>query len=85
MVSYIDYTRIEGHRRLEESNAHHVSNATVSDDAQFWVSRTESGLALRARFPDTVLAHSVMTAFSDALVALLAEATDEAATTALTR
>ncbi len=85
MVSYIDYTRIEGHRGLEESNAHHVSNATVSDDAQFWVSRTTSGLALRARFPDTVLAHSVMTAFSGALVALLAEATDQATTTALKR
>ncbi|WP_415974256.1 condensation domain-containing protein [Rhodococcus sp. 077-4] len=71
MVSYIDYTRIGGHEQFDRSNAHHISNATVSDDAQFWVSRTASGLALRARFPDTAAARTVMEAFTAELVALM--------------
>ncbi len=78
MVSYIDYTKVEGHERFDESNAHHISNATVSDDAQFWISRTRSGLALRSRFPDTAVARSVMTAFVDELVALLRASTANA-------
>ncbi|NLG54571.1 MAG: condensation protein [Rhodococcus sp.] len=53
MVSYIDYRRIEGSDRHRELNARHISNITVCDDAQFWVSRTTEGLSLRSRFPDT--------------------------------
>ena len=75
MVSYIDYTRIEGHERFDESNAHHISNATVSDDAQFWISRTRSGLALRSRFPDTAVARSVMAAFVGELTTLMRAST----------
>ncbi|WP_179276179.1 condensation domain-containing protein [Rhodococcus sp. 06-235-1A] len=83
MVSYIDYTRIEGHEHFEESNAHHISNATVSDDAQFWVSRTTTGLALRSRFPDTATARSVMAAFVDELVALMRASTMQPGVAAL--
>lgn len=84
MVSYIDYTRIDGHELFEDSNAHHISNATVSDDAQFWVSRTPSGLALRARFPDTPTARAVMAAFTAELVALMRACTTKPDIAALT-
>ena len=84
MVSYIDYTRISGHERLDRSDAHHISNATVSDDAQFWVSRTTSGLALRSRFPDTAAARSVMDAFTAELVALMRASTAKPESAALT-
>ncbi|WP_032404104.1 condensation domain-containing protein [Rhodococcoides fascians] len=84
MVSYIDYTRAEGHERFDESNAHHISNATVSDDAQFWISRTRSGLALRSRFPDTAVARAVMTAFVDELATLMRACTANADIGALT-
>ncbi|MGV8875093.1 MAG: condensation domain-containing protein [Rhodococcus sp. (in: high G+C Gram-positive bacteria)] len=78
MVSYIDYTRIDGHERFEQSNAHHISNATVSDDAQFWISRTTSGLALRSRFPDTAVARSVMSAFIGELATSMRASTENA-------
>ena len=84
MVSYIDYTRIGGHERYDRTDAHHISNATVSDDAQFWVSRTTSGLALRSRFPDTAAAHSVMDAFTAELVALMRACTTKPDIAALT-
>ncbi len=83
MVSYIDYTRIDGHEHFEESNAHHISNATVSDDAQFWISRTTSGLAIRARFPDTAVARSVMISFIDELVAVMRASIAQAGVAAL--
>lgn len=78
MVSYIDYTKIQGHERYDESNAHHISNSTVSDDAQFWISRTRSGVALRSRFPDTAVARSVMSAFVDELGTLMRAPTSNA-------
>ncbi|WP_179274867.1 MULTISPECIES: condensation domain-containing protein [unclassified Rhodococcus (in: high G+C Gram-positive bacteria)] len=84
MVSYIDYTKIGGHERFDRTDAHHISNATVSDDAQFWVSRTASGLALRSRFPDTATAHSVMDAFTAELVALMRTSAAKAENAALT-
>ena len=84
MVSYIDYTRIDGHERFDRTDAHHISNATVSDDAQFWVSRTTTGLALRSRFPDTAAAHSVMDAFTAELVALMRASTTKPESAALT-
>ncbi len=70
MVSYVDYRFLPGadmpHRR-----AHHISNVTTADDAQFWISRTDEGLALRARFPDTELAQRVVGMFSAALSATI--------------
>ncbi|QNG19464.1 condensation protein [Rhodococcus triatomae] len=63
MVSYIDYRRLPGTDDHEMLNAHHVSNVTVADDAQFWISRTNRGLALRSRFPDTPVARATVESF----------------------
>lgn len=63
MVSYIDYRRLPGTDDHELLNAHHVSNVTVADDAQFWISRTNRGLALRSRFPDTATATATLELF----------------------
>lgn len=63
MVSYIDYRRLPGAASHAEIDAHHISNVTTADDAQFWVSRTDDGLALRSRYPDTPVAHAQLTAF----------------------
>ncbi|MFC9841403.1 condensation domain-containing protein [Rhodococcus sp. NPDC127530] len=63
MVSYIDYRRLPGTDDHDELNAHHISNVTVADDAQFWISRTQRGLALRSRFPETSTARRAVTEF----------------------
>ncbi|MGC0364946.1 hypothetical protein ABH922_002930 [Rhodococcus sp. 27YEA15] len=63
MVSYIDYRKLPGTDDHEELNAHHVSNVTVADDVQFWISRTNKGLSLRSRFPDTATANAAMQRF----------------------
>lgn len=63
MVSYIDYRRLPGTDDHDELNAHHISNVTVADDAQFWISRTNRGLSLRSRFPDTDVANVTMVNF----------------------
>ncbi|GAB3496906.1 condensation domain-containing protein [Amycolatopsis cihanbeyliensis] len=72
MVSYTDYRRFPGSARHVEANAQHISNVTVADDAQFWVSRTHEGLFLRSRYPGTDLATRQVTAFTDTLARLLA-------------
>jgi hypothetical protein len=74
MVSYVDYRRLPGnedHRRL---GARHISNVTVADDAQFWISRTDDGVAIRSRFPDTSTAHDTVSRFLAETSAVLAEA-----------
>ena len=58
MVSYIDYRTLPGARLHESIAAHHISNASTADDAQFWISRTDDGLALRARHPDTLVSQA---------------------------
>ncbi|MCJ0903608.1 condensation domain-containing protein [Rhodococcus sp. ARC_M6] len=63
MVSYIDYRKLPGTDDHELLNAHHISNVTVADDAQFWISRTNRGLSLRSRFPDTGVANVTMVKF----------------------
>ncbi|WP_328857591.1 condensation domain-containing protein [Williamsia herbipolensis] len=63
MVSYVDYRRLPGAHAHDLLDAHHISNVTSADDAQFWISRTESGLALRTRYPDTAVARATMDAF----------------------
>lgn len=73
MVSYIDYRRLPGNERHRDVNAHHISNVTVCDDAQFWVSRTPEGLSIRSRFPDTPLAQATIARFLTGLVTTLAE------------
>ncbi|MFZ2173026.1 MAG: condensation domain-containing protein [Rhodococcus sp. (in: high G+C Gram-positive bacteria)] len=71
MVSYIDYRRLPGSEDHELLNAHHISNVTMADDAQFWISRTHRGLALRSRFPETPTARRTVTEFLDLLCDVL--------------
>ncbi|WP_216208311.1 condensation domain-containing protein [Amycolatopsis aidingensis] len=72
MVSYTDYRRFQGSERHAEVDAQHISNVTVADDAQFWVSRTHEGLFLRSRYPGTPVAIRQITAFTGALTRILA-------------
>jgi hypothetical protein len=60
MVSYLDYRRLPGHLELSRRRALHVSAPTLADDLQLWISRTEAGLAVRARMPDTPTARHVV-------------------------
>ncbi|MGW0177717.1 condensation domain-containing protein [Rhodococcus sp. NPDC003322] len=73
MVSYIDYRRLAGTEHHRDINAHHISNVTVCDDAQFWVSRTTEGLSIRSRLPNTPVARSTIERFLSGLAAVLAE------------
>ncbi len=70
MISYIDYRTLPG-ASAAERNAHHISNVTSADDAQFWISRTADGLFLRSRFPDTALGHDVIEKFAQTLTTVL--------------
>lgn len=70
MISYIDYRVLPGAEACDR-NAHHISNVTTADDAQFWVSRTEDGLFLRARFPDTPEGHAVIERFVARLASVI--------------
>lgn len=63
MVSYVDYRRLPGHEEMRAVDAHHISNVTVADDAQFWISRTVEGIALRSRFPDNPTARRTVESF----------------------
>jgi hypothetical protein len=60
MASYLDYRRLPGHDELVRRRAHHVSAPTLADDLQMWISRTDAGLAVRARMPDTTTARQVV-------------------------
>jgi hypothetical protein len=73
MASYLDYRRLPGHRELARRRACHVSAPTRADDLQLWVSRTDAGLAVRARMPDTPTAQRVV---SDLLAAWAARLHD---------
>lgn len=72
MVSYIDYRQLPGADRHDDIGAHHISNATTADDAQFWISRTDRGLALRTRYPDTAVARTTIDDFLDDVAVTLA-------------
>lgn len=71
MVSFVDYRGLPGASAHVDIGAHHVSNVTTADDAQFWISRTERGLALRTRYPGTEAAEPVITSFLDELARFL--------------
>lgn len=73
MVSWIDYRHLPGAARMRERSAHHISAATLADDLQLWLSRTDAGLAVRARFPDTPQAYATVGALLDDLAARLRE------------
>lgn len=70
MISYIDYRALPG-ANADDRNAHHISNVTTADDAQFWVSRTRDGIALRSRFPDTSQGHAIIASFALTLAAVI--------------
>ncbi|SIR79087.1 condensation domain-containing protein [Williamsia sterculiae] len=63
MVSYIDYRVLPGGDVHTELDAHHISNVTTADDAQFWISRTDHGLAIRTRYPDTAIGRATIDTF----------------------
>lgn len=64
-VSYLDYRRLPGHAASAGRRAHHVSAATRADDLQLWVSRTDDGVAVRARMPRTETAVETVGALLD--------------------
>ncbi|MFE7508823.1 hypothetical protein [Promicromonospora sp. NPDC057488] len=64
-VSYLDYRRLPGHAASAGRAAHHVSAATRADDLQVWVSRTDDGIAVRARMPRTPTAVATVDAVLD--------------------
>ncbi|MBA8809584.1 hypothetical protein [Promicromonospora sukumoe] len=64
-VSYLDYRRLPGHAASAGRGAHHVSAATRADDLQVWVSRTDDGIAVRARMPRTPEAVTTVDAVLD--------------------
>ncbi|SFB36803.1 Condensation domain-containing protein [Amycolatopsis marina] len=74
MVSYTDYRGLRGSEQHAPRRAQHISNVTVADDAQFWVSRTHEGLFLRARYPDTPEAHQNVAAFIESFTAIISQA-----------
>ncbi|NLE82812.1 MAG: condensation protein [Rhodococcus sp.] len=80
MVSYIDYRRLPGTDDHDELNAHHISNVTVADDAQFWISRTNKGLALRSRFPETPTARHSVSLFLETLQKVLVDVCEHGVT-----
>ncbi|PUB24529.1 condensation domain-containing protein [Promicromonospora sp. AC04] len=75
-VSYLDYRRLPGHTAAAGRRAHHVSAATRADDLQVWVSRTDDGIAVRARMPRTDVAVETVDALLDHWTARLAALTD---------
>jgi mycolipenoyl-CoA---2-(long-chain-fatty acyl)-trehalose mycolipenoyltransferase / long-chain-acyl-CoA---trehalose acyltransferase len=60
MVSWLDYRRLPGGAHARARAATHVSATTLADDLQLWVSRTEDGLATRARLPETEKARALV-------------------------
>ncbi|GAA1455699.1 condensation domain-containing protein [Williamsia maris] len=71
MVSYLDYRRFDG---LPTMNVHHVSSDGRADTLQLWFWRDENGVHLRARFPDTETAATVVHTLVDDLIRI---ATDQ--------
>ncbi|ATL67683.1 condensation domain-containing protein [Nocardia terpenica] len=67
-VSYADYRQLPGGSRSElglslPRNATHISRTAPLDDVQLWFARTDDGLALRTRYPDTQTARAVVAEF----------------------
>lgn len=60
MASYVDYRRLPGHATHGPLDARHVSAVTDADDVQIWFTRTDTGLAVRTRVPDTVIARATV-------------------------
>jgi condensation domain-containing protein len=67
MISYLDYRRTAAAQDLSAHNAHHVSASTPADNVQVWFSRTDRGLAVRTRLPDTAAATAAVETWLDAV------------------
>ena len=79
-VSYTDYRYLPGGSRgalgtVLPRNSTHISRATPVDDVQLWFARTDDGLALRTRFPDTPIGRGVIEEFLGVLSDLVQSAT----------
>ncbi|MFI9503128.1 condensation domain-containing protein [Nocardia sp. NPDC052566] len=69
-VSYTDYRHLPGGSRCETTrsrprNPAQFSRSAPLDDVQLWFTRTDDGLSLRTRFPDTPTARPVVAEFLD--------------------
>lgn len=73
MVSWIDYRTLPGAAHHDAIDARHISAVGRADDAQFWFSRTDSGLALRIRYPETATARATIARLTGDLAAALTE------------
>lgn len=78
-VSYIDYRKLPGGSRCDTGrvrprNAAQISRGAPLDDVQLWFTRTDDGLALRSRFPDTPTARPLVGKYLDLLAETLARA-----------
>ncbi|GAB2696516.1 condensation domain-containing protein [Nocardia thraciensis] len=67
-VSYTDYRRLPGGSRSDTGRAlprraTQISRSAPVDDVQLWFARTDDGLTLRTRYPDTAVARSVVDEF----------------------
>ncbi|MFJ1455892.1 condensation domain-containing protein [Nocardia sp. N2S4-5] len=75
-VSYTDYRLLPGGSRSEfgralPRQATQLSRSMPVDDVQLWFARTDDGLRLRTRFPDTPAARAVVSEFLDVLTDLV--------------
>ena len=70
MVSYLDYRRFDG---LPALDVHHVSSDGRADTLQLWFWRDEKGVHLRARFPDTETAETVVHSLVDDLIRIASD------------
>ncbi|WP_225731816.1 MULTISPECIES: condensation domain-containing protein [unclassified Nocardia] len=69
-VSYTDYRHLPGGSRCDTTrtrprNPVQFSRSASLDDVQLWFTRTDDGLSLRTRFPDTPTARPLVTDFLD--------------------
>ncbi|MFI6166383.1 condensation domain-containing protein [Nocardia sp. NPDC051052] len=74
-VSFVDYRRLPGGSHSPGPapwNCVQLSREGRADDVQMWFSRTDDGVALRTRFPDTTVAQARVGEFLDRLTAALA-------------
>lgn len=60
MVSYMDFRSGAGDGPLLPDGARYVSSSSPTDTVQLWFSRSDAGLDLRAKYPDTPEARRAM-------------------------
>ncbi|MGP9723039.1 hypothetical protein ACT3SZ_03350 [Corynebacterium sp. AOP40-9SA-29] len=60
MVSYMDFRGGAGDGPLLPEGTRYVSSSSPTDTVQLWFSRSDAGLDLRAKYPDTPAARALM-------------------------